>query len=141
MPNVTSMAELESMLRQRLQSAMQVVQAKAEADMFEETGRYYTAGHPVLYPRTGALGASPRASGLTVSGNTVSFKAYLEEPDYSGVNAYLRSLGYSSRFDGYTALRAAETHTYRTQGASGFWERSEKKIEQDFHSTLSSFFH
>lgn len=140
MPVASSMGELEQMLRHQLQSAIQVVQAKAEADMYEETGKYYTAGAPVLYPRTGALGASPRTSGLTAGGNSVSFEAYLEEPSYAGVNAYLQSLGFSSKFDGYTALNAAETHTYRTKGRSGFWARSEQKIEQDLNSTLASFF-
>lgn len=135
-----SFADIEAQIRQKMYSAMQVVQAKAEADMFEETGNYYTAGAPVLYPRTGALGASPRTSGLASGGNTVSFEAYLEEPSYSGVNAYLRSLGYSSHFDGYTALNAAETHTYRTKGRSGFWARSEQKFERDLNSTMASFF-
>ena len=46
MPVASSMGELEQMLRHQLQSAMQVVQAKAEADMFEEVGSFYSGGSP-----------------------------------------------------------------------------------------------
>lgn len=132
--------DIEAQIRQKMYSAMQVVNAKAKATMFEETGKFYSGGSPVLYPRTGGLGNSPRTSGVSGGGNVVSFEAYLEPPDYSGVNAYLQSMGYTSRFSGLEALTAAENHTDRVKGRPGFWARSENKFQRDLDSTMASFF-
>ena len=41
MGTANSMAELEAMIRQEMMKAMQVVQSKAEADMYEETGSFF----------------------------------------------------------------------------------------------------
>lgn len=135
-----SMAELEQMLRHEMQKAMQVVQAKAEADMFEETGNFYTSGNPRLYQRTGNLGSSPRTSGLSGGGNTVSFDAYLEPGDYTSANARLQAMGFSSYFSPLQVLTAAEYGTSHILGRPGFWQRSEQKIEQDLNDIMSQFF-
>jgi len=140
MPVANNMGQLENMFRQHLQKAMRVVQAKAEEDMFEETGMFYTVGTPKLYPRTGGLGSSPRTTALSVGGNSVSFEAYLEPPDYSAVNAYLQSLGYQSYFSGMQVLTAAEQHRAHILGKPYFWSRAKKKIERDFYNTMQSFF-
>lgn len=140
MPVASSMGELEAMLRQQLQSAMQVVQAKSEADMFEEVGNFYTAGSPTIYQRTGALGSSPRTTGLSVGGNSVSFEAYLEPPGYTVPNPAFTSRGYASYFSPLQVLNAAEYHFANVRGRPGFWRRSEQKIERDLNSTLASFF-
>lgn len=140
MPVASSMGELEAMLRQQLQSAMQVVQAKSEADMFEEVGNFYTAGSPTIYQRTGALGSSPRTTGLSVGGNSVSFEAYLEPPGYTVPNPAFTSRGYASYFSPIQVLNAAEYHFANVRGRPGFWRRSEQKIERDLNSTLASFF-
>ena len=135
-----SMAELERMIQAEMQKAMQVVQAKAEADMYEETGNFYTQGSPRIYPRTGNLGSSPRTTGLSGGGNSVSFEAYLEPGDYTGVNNYLRTLGFASYFSPMQVLTAAENGGAHILGRSGFWRRSEEKIEQDLNETFASFF-
>lgn len=137
---VNNMAELEQMIRHEMQKAMQVVQAKAEADMFEETGNFYTSGNPRLYQRTGNLGSSPRTSGLSGGGNTVSFDAYLEPGDYTSANARLQSMGFSSYFSPLQVLTAAEHGTSHILGRPGFWQRSEQKIEQDLNDIMSQFF-
>lgn len=136
----SSMGELEAMLRQQLQSAMQVVQAKSEADMYEEVGNFYTSGSPTIYQRTGALGSSPRTTGLTSGGNTVSFEAYLEPPGYTVPNPAFTSRGYASYFSPLQVLNAAEYHFANVRGRPGFWHRSEQKIERDLNNTLASFF-
>ena len=140
MPVANSFGELEQMFRQHLQKAMGVVQAKAEADMFEETGNFYTVGNPTIYQRTGGLGSSPRTSGLTVGGNSVSFEAYLEPPGYTVPNPAFTSRGYASYFSPLQVLNAAEYHFANVRGRPGFWRRSEQKIERDLNSTLASFF-
>lgn len=140
MPVASSMGELEQMLRHQLQNAMQVVRAKAEADMFEEVGNFYTVGNPTIYQRTGGLGSSPRTTGLSMGGNSVSFEAYLEPPSYTVPNPDFTSRGYASYFSPLQAMNAAEYHFANVKGRPGFWQRSEKRIERDFHNTLSSFF-
>lgn len=140
MPVANSIAELEQMIRQQLQHAMQVVQYKSEADMFEEVGNFYSIGNPTIYQRTGGLGSSPRTSGLTVGGNSVSFEAYLEPPNYTVPNPDFTRRGYASYFSPLQVLNAAEYHFANVRGRPGFWQRSENKIERDFNTTLSSFF-
>lgn len=144
MPVASSMGELEQMLRHQLQNAMQVVQAKAEADMFEETGNFYTVGSPTIYQRTGGLGSSPRTTGLSVGGNTISFEAYLDQNQgwygRGNPNPAFTSRGYASYFSPLQILNAAEYHFANVRGRPGFWHRSELRIEKDFHNTLSNFF-
>ena len=140
MPVASSIGELEQMLRQQLQNAMQVVQAKAEADMFEEVGSFYSGGSPTIYRRTGGLGSSPRTTGLSVGGNSVSFEAYLEPPSYTVPNPDFTSRGYASYFSPLQAMNAAEYHFANVRGRPGFWQRSEKRIEQDLNNTIASFF-
>lgn len=140
MPTANSMGELEQMLRQQLQKAMEVVQAKAEADMYEETGGFYTQGSPRRYTRTGNLGSSPRTSGLTSGGNTVRFDAYLEPGSYTVPNSAFTSIGLASYFSPLQVLTAAESGSAHILGRPGFWHRSEEKIEQDLNSVMASFF-
>jgi len=140
MPVASSMGELEQMLRHQMQNAMQVVQAKAEADMFEEVGNFYTVGSPTIYQRTGALGSSPRTTGLSVGGNSVSFEAYLEPPSYTVPNIAFTSRGYASYFSPLQVLNAAEYHFANVRGRPGFWHRSELKFERDLQNTMASFF-
>ena len=135
-----SFADIEAQIRQRMYSAMQVVQAKAEADMFEETGNFYSMGSPTIYQRTGGLGSSPRTSGVSGGGNTVSFRAYLEPPGYTVPNPAFTSRGYASYFSPLQALNAAEYHFAGVKGRPGFWARSEQKFERDLNSTMASFF-
>lgn len=144
MPVASSMGELENMLRKHLQNAMQVVQAKSEADMYEEVGNFYTVGHPTIYQRTGGLGSSPRTTGLSVGGNSVSFEAYLNQNQgwygKDNPNPAFTSRGYASYFSPLQILNAAEYHFANVRGRPGFWHRSEQKIERDFKNTLASFF-
>ena len=75
MPIANSTAELEQMIRKQMMNALQVVQSKVEADMFEEVGKFYTQGNPRLYQRTGNLGSSPRTTGISGGGNNNIFVA------------------------------------------------------------------
>ena len=46
MPVANNSAELERMIVQQMQKAMQVTQKKIEADMFAEVGQFYSQGSP-----------------------------------------------------------------------------------------------
>ena len=54
--NANNMNQLNSMLLNKLKQAMKETSNKAEEDMFEETGDFYSQGEPSMYKRTGALG-------------------------------------------------------------------------------------
>ena len=73
-----NMSQLNAMLMKELRKAMNVASEKMLADMYGETGKFYTKGKPKSYERTGALGDTPRTTALTSAGNSVSFEAYLE---------------------------------------------------------------
>lgn len=77
-----NMKELEQMLLKEMRKAMNVASERMLADMYDETGGFYTQGNPKMYQRTGALGDTPKTTAVSSSGNVVSFKAYL---DTSGV--------------------------------------------------------
>lgn len=144
MPVANNTAELERMLQAQLQKAMRVVQSKAEADMYEEVGSFYTVGRPTIYERTGGLGSSPRTTGLMLSGNTVSFDAYLDQNQgwygRNNPNPAFTSRGYASYFSPLQILNAAEYHFAHVRGRPRFWYRSEQKMERDFHNTIQTFF-
>lgn len=144
MPIAKSTKELENMFRNEMRKAMKVVQSKAEADMFEETGKFYTIGNPTIYQRTGGLGSSPRTTALNVSGNTISFTFYLDQNQgwygRGNPNPAFTSRGYASYFSPLQILNAAEYHLANVKGKPGFWHRSEQKIEKDFHNTMAQFF-
>ena len=135
-----NMAELNKMLMRKLEKAMTVVSEKALESMYEETGRFYTEGEtPSMYERTGALGDTPRVTGISSTNKDVSFKAYLDtnhryktgkkptmedilnltlaNPKHNGSVGYLRSV----------------------KGKIGFWERSEEKIDKAFREIIQRF--
>jgi len=141
MPTATSMAQLTKMLQDHMKKAMREVQSRAEADMFEEVGKYYSGGTPVLYQRTGTLGSSPRTTNLGGGGNVVSFDAYLDTSGgHEGENARLRAMGFKSYFSTLQAFTAAEHGTDHVKGTPGFWARSEQKFRRDLDSVMGAYF-
>ena len=55
-------------------------------------------------------------------------------------NSAFTSRGYASYFSPLQVLTAAENGGAHILGRSGFWRRSEEKIEQDLNETFASFF-
>lgn len=133
--SATNMASLEQMLLRAMQNTMKSVEAKALADMYEETGKFYTGGEPKVYQRTGALANTPRTTSPVSSGKSVEFTAYL---DQSG--------GYSTgkRPSMSQVLTLAETGSSPglrpAVGQKGFWDRATQKIEQDLYEAMSAAF-
>ena len=135
MANCRNIAELQTAIMKEIQKAMLVSEKKALADMYEETGGFYTGGEPKMYQRTGALGDTPKTTAQTVSGNEVSFEAYLDQGHvYStGKRPTMNAVLHLANEGSYPGLRPAV-------GRTQFWDRAEKKIEQDFNNTMGSFF-
>ena len=52
MPVANNSAELEKMIMDQVQKAMQATQVKIKADMLKETQAFYSQGSPILYTRT-----------------------------------------------------------------------------------------
>lgn len=131
--------QLNTILMRELVKAMNVTSDKVLADMYGETGKFYTKGKPKMYQRTGALGDTPKTTALTVGGNTVSFEAYLDEStEYTtGKNPSMHDV---LELANYGNTNSSVGYLRPTLGKKGFWEQSEKKMEKTFERTLRQFF-
>ena len=134
----TNMKQLENMLKKQARKALTVASEKIEADMYEETGDFYTKGKPKMYERTGALGDTPRTTAISTNGNILTFNAYLDQ-------SHQYTTGKSPSMA--AVLDVANDHSLASAyvlnpplGRQHFWDRSEKKIEKTFNKTMRSFF-
>lgn len=140
MPVANNSAELEKMIMDQVQKAMQATQVKIKADMLKETQAFYSQGSPKLYTRTGQLGSSPRTTPVAMGGNSASFEAYLQLGSYHVPNEAFTSRGWSSYFSPLEVMTAAEAGTAHIKGKSGFWERSLQHIERDINTVFGRYF-
>ena len=136
-----NMNQLNNMLMKELRKAMNVASEKMLADMYGETGKFYTKGKPKLYERTGALGDTPRTTALMSGGNSVSFEAYLDlnhqytTGSYPSMEQVLNLANSGIPFTSKNGYPARPT-----LGKKGFWEASEKKMERTLNQTIRNFF-
>lgn len=140
MPVANNSAELEKMIMDQVQKAMQATQVKIKADMLKETQAFYSQGSPILYTRTGQLGSSPRTTPVVMGGNSASFEAYLQLGSYHVPNEAFTSRGWASYFSPLEVMTAAEAGTAHIKGKSGFWERSLKHMESDVKTVFGRYF-
>ena len=140
MPTANNVAELEKMIMDQVQKAMQATQVKIKADMLKETKAFYSQGSPRLYTRTGQLGNSPRTTPVVVGGNSASFEAYLQLGSYHVPNEAFTSRGFASYFSPLEVMTAAEAGTANIKGKSGFWERSLQHMERDINTVFGRYF-
>lgn len=140
MPTANNSAELEKMIMDQVQKAMQATQVKIKADMLKETKAFYSQGSPRLYTRTGQLGNSPRTTPVVMSGNSASFEAYLQLGSYHVPNEAFTSRGLASYFSPLEVMTAAEAGTANIKGKSGFWERSLQHMERDINTVFGRYF-
>lgn len=140
-----NMSELNTMLIKELRKAMNTTSDKVLADMYDETGKFYTKGNPVMYERTGALGDTPKTTSPTVTsfGNRgkVSFDAYLDT-NYqytSGDNPNMQQVLELANY-GTPWITSSGATAKPTLGRKGFWERAEKNMEKSLKYTLKNFF-
>lgn len=136
---VRNMGELETALMSEIRKAMTVVNEKTLADMQEETWGFYSGTQPQIYERTGALGDTPRTTALQVSGNGVSFRAFLDmnhrytTGKYPTMQDVLNLANYGTTTSSVGYLR-------QNVGNAGFWERANTKMYRSFNDTLATFF-
>ena len=140
MPIANNSAELEKMIMDQVQKAMQATQVKIKADMLKETQAFYSQGSPILYTRTGQLGSSPRTTPVVMGGNSASFEAYLQLGSYHVPNEAFTSRGWASYFSPLEVMTAAEAGTAHIKGKSGFWERSLQHMEKDVNTVFGRYF-
>ena len=140
MPVAKNSAELEKMIMDQVQKAMQATQVKIKADMLKETKAFYSQGSPILYTRTGQLGSSPRTTPVVMGGNSASFEAYLQLGSYHVPNEAFTSRGWASYFSPLEVMTAAEAGTAHIKGKSGFWERSLQHMEKDVNTVFGRYF-
>lgn len=141
MPSARNSKDVQKMLQKAMLNAMQVVFAKAEADMYEETGDYYSGGSPKMYERTGALGDTPRTTALSSSDTSVEFKAYLDEGhQYTTADnpTMTQVLHLANEGSPWTTQGGRPAHP--TVGKKGFWERAQQKMEKSLNDTMGSYF-
>ena len=137
----TNMKQLEQMLLKETRKAMVVASDKILADMYDETGKFYTSGKPKMYLRTGALGDTPKTTAISSSGHTVSFDAYLDTSSgyTSGSNpSMMQVLGLANYGTSFTTKNGYPAKP--TLGKKGFWERAEKKMQKTLDRTMKQFF-
>lgn len=140
MPVAKNSAELEKMIMDQVQKAMQATQVKIKADMLKETKAFYSQGSPILYTRTGQLGSSPRTTPVVMGGNSANFEAYLQLGSYHVPNEAFTSRGWASYFSPLEVMTAAEAGTAHIKGKSGFWERSLQHMEKDVNTVFGRYF-
>ena len=134
-----NMKELEAMLVKQAKKAMQVTQKKAEEDMFEAVGGFYAGGEPVEYERTGALANTPSTSPISSGGNSVSFKAYLNENHQytTGKNPNMKDI---LNLTNYGMTNSSVGKLRHAVGKERYWEKAKQNIEKDFKETMGKFF-
>ena len=135
---ITNDKQLLAALTKDIKKALSVVAAKVEADMYEETGDFYTKAEPKVYQRTGALGDTPKTTAISVNGNSVSFEAYLDTAHRYTTGKHPSM---SAVLDVANDHSLASTHKLRPPvGKEGFWDRAEDKIAETLDTTMKSFF-
>ena len=136
-----NMNQLNNMLMKELRKAMNVASDKMLADMYGETGKFYTKGKPKSYERICALRHPPRTTALKTFGNIVSFEAYLDlnhqytTGSYPSMEQVLNLANSGIPFTSKNGYPARPT-----LGRKGFWEASEKKMERTLNQTMRKFF-
>lgn len=140
MPTASNMAQLRAMLQREVSSAMNELQSKVKSDMEKELKEFYSQGSPSIYHRTHSLERASRVSSISGGGNTISFEAYLEPPNYVTPNVLFTNRGFQSYYSGAQVLSAAESHSSRILGKGGFWSRTLKDIKIDIATIMHKHF-
>lgn len=84
----------------------------------EDVQSFYVQGKPIRYKRTGALGRSPRESGVTGANGNYHYNIHLERPIYK------------TGTPGFPVLEEAQYHGSGILGRAGTWYESVQDIEE-----------
>lgn len=128
---VTSLAQLEQLLRAEMTSAMQMASDNIHSDIQKNLASFYSVPPGKRYVRTGNLRNSAERTPVTTAGNTCSFEAKLNTTH-----------GYTTgTFSKTEVLNAAENHEAGILGSPGFWRKSEERMQERLDSAIRSHFH
>lgn len=80
---------------------------------------FYTQGFPQVYQRTGALGESPRTTGVSGNNGNYDYHIYLDPPEYT-----------TGTYSGQKVMEEAQWHGSGILGRAGTWFEAEHDIEE-----------
>ena len=91
----------------------------------EDVHLFYSQGSPVNYRRTGALGESPRRTGVSGGDGNYDYSIYLEQPTYN------------TGTPGFPVLEKAQYNGAGILGKPNTWEESVEDIENALRKNFS----
>lgn len=127
---VKSFAQLEAECQRKMERAMNEAESKTFLDALDNLSDFYSGGTPSYYKRTGALGNSPKTTGVTGGGNHLHAEIYLDPM-------------YEYNTGTYTAAKVmaeAEVGGSGIVGKSGFWQKTEEEALRNVESAFGKEF-
>lgn len=118
MGNIGAMKFLFDKIRREMESAVSEAESEAFLTALNEVNSSYSGREPKVYKRTGQLKNSPRTTGVTVSGNTVIAKIYLDQQYNYNTGTYSTPKVFSEAEAGGSGIVLTP----------GFWKRTESKV-------------
>lgn len=130
MPAAKNMQELEKMLLNEMQHAVEAANQKVYTDLTDNLARFYTRGKPSMYVRTGQLGMAGRAKNASKNGNEVVAETYIDD-------TYKYTTGEHSTPE---IISDAENHKAGILGEPHFWSDTEKNIQNHLDTEMKKRF-
>lgn len=122
--------QIKADISRKLRKKMEQTEREAEAIMFGEVGGYY-GPVPEVYQWTGNLTTTPKTTGVSGGGLSVSMEAYLD----TGVTWPTGRYG----SNGELVISATNEGHSGTLGNHGYWERSVEQIKAAADAIFSSW--
>jgi len=130
----SNMAQIEDEIKQMLLKACKEMAVKAKREMQEETWDFYFGGMPAVYQRTGSLGNTPEVTPVSVSGNSITFDAYLNQ-DYTYTTGKRPSMN-----EVLQLANEGELAGFRpVVGKTGFWDRAKERMKGEWQDILQKY--
>lgn len=128
--------ELAQLIMKDIQSAVQLTEKYAIADMGMAISHFYAGGYPKMYIRTYQLAKTPKTSGVRVLSNKhVQFDAYLDDSGgyTTGKHPSMAQVLDLTDKGSSPGLRPAV-------GSTGYWDMANKYIEKHFDDCMKQYF-
>lgn len=127
---ISSIEELENLIRQDIMKAMNQSKNEVERKLQENVADYYSVGKPNFYKRTKTLLTSPKTTPVSDSGKEFEFIAYMDE-----------SISYSTgTYSGAEVIDVTEKGASGVLGKSGYFKRTEEEIPEIVNKNMLKFF-
>lgn len=128
-----NMEQLQRVLNNRLEVAMDDVRREILKIMYHEVYSFYTnKKKPKKYIRTGALGDTVSATQLRKLGDEVSFMAYLDR-------THQYTTGSFNMLDVLRVAESSDRRLTRIKGRPGFWRRSTARFDRILIQRLKKY--